>query len=140
MNHQEKSERDELRARFTGWLEVTLYRAKLNYVKKLERDKGIVYVDELPEELWASENPERNWIQEISEPDVFHFEEERLEDAFDRLSEQRREILSMLFVEERTPKEVAGRIGCSLRHVYKQRSQALKQLRKMLEKDGEENE
>lgn len=33
MNHQEKSERDELRAAFTGWLEVTLYRAKLNYVK-----------------------------------------------------------------------------------------------------------
>lgn len=46
----------------------------------------------------------------------------------------------MLFVEERTPKEVAGRIGCSLRHVYKQRSQALKQLRKMLEEGGEDNE
>ena len=71
---------------------------------------------------------------------MFHFEEERLEDAFDRLSEQRREILSMLFVEERTPKEVAGRIGCSLRHVYKQRSQALKQLKQMLENGGVENE
>lgn len=140
MNHQEKSERDELRARFTGWLEVTLYRAKLNYVKKLERDKGIVYVDELPEELWASENPEKNWIQRITESEGFQFEEERLEKAFHTLSEQRQEILSMLFVEEQTPKEVAGRIGCSLRHVYKQRSQALKQLRKMLEKDGEENE
>ncbi len=51
MNHQEKSERDELRARFTGWLEVTLYRAKLNYVKRREREKDIVYVDVFPEEL-----------------------------------------------------------------------------------------
>lgn len=140
MNHQEKSERDELRARFTGWLEVTLYRAKLNYVKRLEREKGIVYVDVFPEELWVSENPERNWIQGITEPGAFQFEEERLEKAFHTLSEQRREILTMLFVEERTPKEIASQMGCSQQHVYKQRSQALKQLKQMLEKGGEENE
>lgn len=140
MNHQEKSERDELRARFTGWLEVTLYRAKLNYVKRLEREKSIVYVDVFPEELWVSENPERNWIQGITEPGAFQFEEERLEKAFHTLSEQRREILAMLFVEERTPKEIASQMDCSLQHVYKQRSQALKQLKQMLEKGGEENE
>lgn len=140
MNHQEKSEKDELRARFTVWLEVTLYRAKLNYVKKLDREKEIVYVDAFPEELWVSENPEKNWIQEITEPGEFQFEEERLENAFHTLSEQRREILTMLFVEERTPKEIAKRMRCSLQHVYKQRSQALKQLRKMMEKGGEDDE
>lgn len=140
MNHQEKPERDELRARFTGWLEVTLYRAKLNYVKRLEREKSIVYVDVFPEELWVSENPERNWIQGITEPGAFQFEEERLEKAFHTLSEQRKEILAMLFVEERTPKEIASQMGCSQQHVYKQRSQALKQLRQMLEKGGGENE
>ena len=140
MNHQEKSERDELRARFTGWLEVTLYRAKLNYVKRLEREKGIVYVDVFPEELWVSENPERNWIQGIIEPIAFQFEEERLKKAFHTLSEQRKEILTMLFVEERTPKEIASQMGCSQQHVYKQRSQALKQLKQMLEKGGEDNE
>ena len=36
MNHQQKSERDELRARFTVWLETTVYRARLKY---LEREK-----------------------------------------------------------------------------------------------------
>ncbi len=140
MNHQEKSERDELRARFTGWLEVTLYRAKLNYVKRREREKDIVYVDVFPEELWVSENPERNWIQGVTEPGAFQFEEERLEKAFHTLSEQKKEILTMLFVEERTPKEIASQMDCSLQHVYKQRSQALKQLKQMLEKGGEENE
>lgn len=140
MNHQEKSERDELRARFTGWLEVTLYRAKLNYVKKLERERSVVYVDALPEELWVSENPEKNWIQGITEPGGFQFEEERLENAFYTLSGQRQEILTMLFVEEKNPKEIAGRMGCSLQHVYKQRSLALSQLRQMLYKGGENNE
>lgn len=71
---------------------------------------------------------------------TFQFEEERLEKAFHTLSEQRREILAMLFVEERTPKEIASQMDRSLQHVYKQRSQALKQLRQMLEKGGEENE
>ncbi len=28
----------------------------------------------------------------------------------------------MLFVEERTPKEIASQMDCSLQHVYKQRS------------------
>lgn len=140
MNHQEKSERDELRARFTGWLEVTLYRAKLNYLKKQEREKVIVYVDVFPEELWVSENPERNWIQGTTEPEGFRFEEERLEKAFHTLSEQRKEILTLLFVEEKTPEEIAGQLGCSKQNVYKQRSQALKQLKQMLEKGGEGNE
>ena len=36
MNHQQKSERDELRARFTVWLETTVYRDRLKY---LEREK-----------------------------------------------------------------------------------------------------
>ena len=140
MNHQEKSERDELRARFTGWLEVTLYRAKLNYVKKLERDRGIVYVDALPEELWVSENPEKGWIQEIAESDGFCFGEERLERAFRNLTGQRQRILTMLFVEEKTPEEIARQMGCSLQNVYKQRSQALKKLRQMLEKGGVDDE
>ncbi len=140
MNHQEKSERDELRARFTGWLEVTLYRAKLNYVKKLERDRGIVYLDALPEELWVSENPEKDWIQEIAEPDGFCFGEERLERAFRNLTGRRQRILTMLFVEEKTPEEIAGQLGCSLQNVYKQRSQALKKLRQMLEKGGVDDE
>ncbi len=112
----------------------------MNYVKRLEREKGIVYVDAFAEELWVSENPERNWIQGLTEPEGFRFEEERLENAFHTLSEQRKEILTMLFVEERTPKEIAGQMDCSLQHVYKQRSQALKQLKQMLEKGGVENE
>ena len=117
-----------------------MYRAKLNYVKRREREKDIVYVDVFPEELWVSENPERNWIQGVTEPGAFQFEEERLEKAFHTLSEQKKEILTMLFVEERTPKEIASQMDCSLQHVYKQRSQALKQLKQMLEKGGEENE
>lgn len=140
MNHEQESEKDELRARFTGWLEVTLYRAKLNYLKKQDRERKTIYVEELPEELVVEENPERKWVHRLTEQNEFDFEEERLERAFRGLTRQRQRILTMLFVEEKTPEEIAMRLGCSQQNVYKQRSKALIALRNMLEKGGEGNE
>lgn len=140
MNHQQESEKDELRARFTGWLEVTLYRAKLNYLKKQERERNTIYVEVLPEKLLVEENPERKWVHRLTEQNGFDFEEERLERAFRSLTRQRQRVLTMLFVEEKTPEEIARQLGCSQQNVYKQRSQALAALRNMLEKGGEGNE
>lgn len=137
MNHQEKSEKDELRARFTGWLEVTLYRAKLNYLKKQEKERNTICVRALPEELLVEENPERVWIHGMTGQDGFDFEEVELERAFRNLTGQRQQILTMLFVQEKTPEEIARQMGCSKQNVYKQRSQALHILRNMLEKGGE---
>lgn len=137
MNHQQESEKDELRARFTGWLEVTLYRAKLNYLKKQERERNTLYVGMLPEELLVEENMEQKWVHRLTEQNGFDFEQERLERAFRSLTQQRQQILTMLFVEEKTPEEIAGQLGCSQQNVYKQRSQALAVLRNMLEKGGE---
>ena len=137
MNHQQE-EKDELRARFTRWLEVTLQRARIDYVRKLEREKKMVYVEQLPEEYLVEEQAESKWIHSFT--GEFDFEEEQLAHAFYGLTILRQKILTMLFVEEKSPKEIAVQLGCSVRHVYKQRSLALGKLREMLEKDGEENE
>ena len=139
MNHQQESEKDELRARFTGWLEVTLYRAKLNYLKKQDRERNTIYVEALPEELLVEENLESKWVHRLTEQNGFDFEEEKLERAFQDLTQQRQRILIMLFLEEKTPEEIARQLGCSQQNVYKQRSKALAALRNMLEKGGEGN-
>jgi len=138
MNHQEESGRDELRARFTGWMEVTLYRAKLNYLKKQERERNAIYLEVLPEELLVEENLEWEWVHRLTEQSGFDFEEEKLERAFHSLTRQRQRILAMLFVEEKTPEEIARQLGCSKQNVYKQRSQALRTLKNLLEKGGGE--
>ena len=49
MNHQQKSERDELRARFTVWLETTVYRARLKYLEREKPKVDTVSIEELPE-------------------------------------------------------------------------------------------
>ena len=50
MKHQEEQERDELRARFTRWMEVTLYRARINYLSRQAREQERFFlVEEIPE-------------------------------------------------------------------------------------------
>lgn len=48
MNHQQ-DEGDVLRARFTKWLDIVCYRAKLKYLQKTEERLETVSFEELPE-------------------------------------------------------------------------------------------
>ena len=134
MNHQQKSERDELRARFTVWLETTVYRARLKYLEREKPKVDTVSSEELPES--ALSVFKQTSYCEIS-GSAFDFEEERLAEAFAKLPIKRQEILTMLFVEERKPEEIARLLNCSPQHVYDQRYQALKKLRIALTKDGD---
>ena len=134
MNHWQKTERDELRARFTGWLETTVYRAKLRYLEKQKHQIPTVSLDELSEEaLGVYDSPDVNGTSESS----FDFAEERLAEVFAKLPIKRQQILTKLFVEERKPEEIARLLNCSAQHVYDQRYQALKKLRAALRKGGE---
>lgn len=137
MKHQEEQENGKLRAEFTRWMETTLYRAKINYLKSQEKSGRMMYLAEIPEEILVEEQPEKEWFHELMEADSFHFTEEKLEEAFRSLITSRQEILTMLFVEERTPKEIAFKLGCSKQYVYKQRAQALENIRKKLEQGGD---
>ena len=99
MNHQQKSEHDELRARFTAWLETTVYRARLKYLEREKPKVNIVSIEELPESALAVSEKAAYYANPKS---AFDFEEERLAEAFAKLPIKRQEILTMLFVEEKT--------------------------------------
>lgn len=136
MSHQQKMEKDELRARFTKWLETTVYRAKLKYLERQEQKIDTISIEELPENaLSVSDKPFYDGVPQSS----FDFEEERLARAFANLPMKRQQILTMLFVEERKPEEIARLLNCSAQHVYDQRYQALKKLRITLSKGGDES-
>ena len=75
MNHQQKSEHDELRARFTAWLETTVYRARLKYLEREKPKVNIVSIEELPESALAVSEKAAYYANPKS---AFDFEEERL--------------------------------------------------------------
>lgn len=132
---RDSDERDELRARFTSWLDVVVYRAKLKYLKKKDGEIETVSLDSLAE----YQLPMTNSPLEINESkDAFDFEEERLAAAFAQLPLKRQQILTMLFVQDRKPEEIARLLNCSQQHVYDQRYQALKKLRLALTEEGDD--
>lgn len=134
MSHQQEYERDELKARFTAWLETTVYRAKLKYLEREKQKMEIVSIQDVPENLLSISDKA---IYKNITQSAFDFEEERLAEAFATLPIKRQKILTMLFVEERKPEEIARLLNCSPQHVYDQRYQALKKLRQALEKEGD---
>lgn len=135
MNHQGTPEKDELRARFTVWLEVVVVRAARKYLARQKSKPETVSIEDLPE--YALAVPESAVYGSVGQA-AFDFEEERLANAFANLPIKRQQILTMLFVEERKPEEIAHILNCSPQHVYDQRYQALKKLRLELTKGGDE--
>ena len=137
MNHQQENE-DVLRARFTKWLDIVIYRAKLKYLRRAEI--VVVKLETISfEELPESSQPVYEDRMRLNDSKLdFDFEEERLADAFAKLPIKRQQILTMLFVEVKKPEEIAKELNCSAQHVYDQRYQALKKLRIELSKEGGE--
>ena len=132
---KQNTENDELRARFTNWLNKLIYRAKLNYLKKQKNNPIMLSLDDIPEENLRSTDIES--LVEASDTNSFELEEEKLAKVFSELPLMKQKILIMLFVEEKTPNAIAKKLNCSVQHVYNQRSLAIKTLRILLMKGGE---
>ena len=132
MDHQWEYD-DVLRAQFTNWLNTVIFSAKLNYLRQEKKKMETVSIEALLE----SRHPfyEESWNEESSET-PFDFEEKRLADAFKKLPDRCRQILTMLFAEEKKPEEIARILNTPVRYIYNQRYQALKKLRSELEKGG----
>ena len=120
-----KKEKDELRGRFTRFMEVTVRNARIDYLRKLKRQVPTVPLDSIPESQLG--------YADFQPPDVgFDFDDVRLSRAFVELPSVRQRILTLLFIHELKPSEIARLLNRSVEYVYKQRSQAIKRLRQML--------
>ena len=127
--------RDELRGRFTRFLEVTMKHVRQNYLRKLSREPKTISLDIVSEaEIPLIAGPTPYGEHE------FTFEESRLAEAFRQLPMARQKVLICLFVEEMYPEEIAELMGCTVQHIYNQRSLAVKKLRKLLSERGENSE
>lgn len=124
------TQNDELRARFTSWMEITLVRAKSDYMEQLCRAPKHASLDTIPAELIPDP---RNCFAEVERSSTdFEFEEAKLANAFSTLPLMRQEVLRLLFVEMKEPTEIAAILHCSTNYVHLQKSRALKRLRELL--------
>lgn len=122
-------ERDELRGRFTRFMEVSVKHAKADYLQSLRSCVETVPIDHFVKDLPAPQT-------DPASSGSFEFDDVLLEREFLRLPPSQRLVLTLLFVEGASPQTIAGALGCSTQHIYNQRSQALKRLRQALEEEN----
>lgn len=127
MHKSNKDQNEKLRAEFTSWLTSLLQRARIDYLRRKEREVKTVSLDDVKETEIAV--TDRYALLESA----FEFEEERLARAFFSLPLQRQQILTMLYVDELPPEEIARILHCSVDNIYKTKRRTLNLLRKMLD-------
>ena len=131
---QSQPEPDVLRARFTCWLEVLVYRARRKYLRKEEHRIKTISLDDLPEEQWPIAPAP------VLRETEFDFEEERLARAFSKLSVERQKLLTLVFLYELKPEEAAEVLHYSIKKFYNNKYEALKKLRTMLSDQEDSHE
>lgn len=123
-----------LRCRFTKWLEILIYRVKINYLSDLSRRTETISLDELIDKGFQAEDPQ-NAYNAVDSDNSFSFNDDAIGEAVMNLPEKRRRILELLFIEGLKPIEVSQLLRCSLQHVYNRRSAAIKELRRALNEE-----
>lgn len=118
---------NELLNRFSGFIKTVVINARKDYLRKMEWRSHEVIGLEAAEDLSYSED-------NLRETETFEFESQLLEKAFGTLSENRKAILELIFIKELKPSEVAEHLNCSISEVYQERYQAIRKLKKLLER------
>ena len=118
--------------RFTAWIKIVVKHTKIDYIRHLKSQLRELPLDEVIE-MCPSSCCSDEWI---GLDRAFDFENELLNEAISNLPPKRREVLEMSFILELTPEEIATNLGCTVQHVYNQKSLALKDLSNALKSYG----
>ncbi len=124
----------ELIARFTAYMVKVVTTAKIDYIRRQSHWSMELPTDKLSKPDDATPETER-WQHAASENEFF-FAEERISDALSGLSQMRRRILELSFIDGMSAMEIAEHLGCSVKFVYNERHSAIKKLRNLLLKGG----
>ena len=130
MSYQETNEKEVIYM-FTAWLEKLLHYAKLDYIKKEKNSLHVISLELVPEYYLSNEPTIKS--------ETLKFENEILEEAFLSLTETRRKVILLYFIEGFTIDEIAILLNSSVKNVRKIKERALSKLRNFL-MSVEENE
>ncbi len=124
---------NELYYRFTAWIKIVVKRAKIDFIR---REKKTFSEYSLEDESITKKLKYEPVLESEQKANEFNFENKDLAKIFSKLTPTRKKILLYLFVKNLSPEEIANELGCSIQNVYNQRSLALKELKKHLNKEG----
>lgn len=122
---------NDVRNRFTAWMQLVVKRARIDYIRSLQRHKNEIALNEEFFEDKLIYEPKDEGLESV---DGFAFANEKLMAALYSLPKKRREILELLFIHNLTSEEIAEKLNCTVQNIYNQRSLALKELKEKMKK------
>lgn len=124
---------NDVRNRFTAWMQLVVKRARIDYIRSLKRRKKEISLEseEIADKL-IYEPADDN----LGCSDGFAFSDEIISVVILNLPPKRRKVLELLFVHNMSPEEIAREMKCTVRHIYNQQSLALKELKEKLKKEN----
>lgn len=131
MNYIEFDE--EIKIRFTAWLRTLVKRARIDYLRKNRRREIEIPLSELSNSRNLSYEIKMIPLKQNVDKGEYEFEREDISRAFAFLTNTRRRVLLLLYVEGMSQKEVAKKLGISVQRVSKIKQDALFALKEMLE-------
>ncbi len=118
------NEDDIYHAKVLRYLAKAAEHGYLNYLRRLRKSSRIIYLESMPEDFQRT-----GWEED---PLTQVAQREELAEAYAKLPETYREVLTQLVLYGLSPQETASRLGCTVEQVYQRKSRALKRLREML--------
>lgn len=131
MNYMDFDE--EIKIRFTAWLRTLVKRARIDYLRENRSRVLEIPLSELSNNRNLSYEIRMIPIKQNVDKGEYEFEREDISRAFAFLTNTRRRVLLLLYVEGMSQKEVAKTLGISVQRVSKIKQDALFALKEMLE-------
>ena len=127
------TQKDELRMRFTAWVDKVMFHAREDYLKRMRRLPQTVDIERVSEEILAVEDLYDLWGDG---PRDFFFEKKRFNDALHLLTDEQHQLLVMLYIDQMTAREISASLGCTVQNVYNRKSRTLQYLRDTLQEES----
>lgn len=127
------SNHDELKARFTAWISVVVWRARMDYFRSQRRhfwEIPIEEIDEIPDES----------ILEVLEKDEFIFADEHLAKAFLKLPLSQQQVITLRIAKRLSPAQIAEIMGCDSARISRQYYKAMAKLRSSVTRECDPND
>lgn len=123
---------NDVRNRFTAWMQLVVKRARIDYIRSLKRRRKEISLesDEIVSKLIYE-----HLDDSLRCSDGFEFSDAIISVIVLNLPPKRRRVLELLFVHKMSPEEIAREMNCTVRHIYNQQSLALKELKEKLKKE-----
>lgn len=136
-NTEVLSMKDELQAQFTVWIEKVIHSARIDYLRRLQKEPKSISFESIDVDNQLSYVQPVNLRAVDIENGEYAFENEKIEMAFLTLSKTARRVLLLWVVCDMMPEDIAAELGCSVQNIYKVRARAIEKLKELL-KNGNE--